>query len=387
MAILIECPNPSCRARNSEKRTSCWKCHEPLGKEDAKTKRRFNYWIEFYDEQKNIRRQRIGTRRSLAATTLAKRKVEVAEGKFLDKKKEPEKIKFKDLAKDYTKWAELNNKTPDRKIRVLQGLLPFFGDKFVGEITTWQIEKYLHHRKNRKETSKQIKPATINREVSLLKHMFNKAIEWKRLRENPAKSIKKLRENNRRLRFLTEEEIAALLAICVGYLRDIVLVALCTGMRKGEIFNLQKQDINLDTGMIHVSDSKNNETREIPINDILCPALQTILHNTMDPQDYIFANPKTGKPYDDIKKSFKTALRNAGVKDFTFHDLRHTFASHLVMNGVDLMTVKELLGHKDIKMTMRYAHLSPDHKRIAVQKLESVFRTEQKIIELPAMEK
>ena len=104
-------------------------------------------------------------------------------------------------------------------------------------------------------------------------------------------------------------------------------------------------------------------------------------------RDYIFVNPKTKKPYDDVKKSFKTALKKSGIEDFTFHDLRHTFASHLVMNGVDLMTIKELLGHKDIKMTMRYAHLSPDHKRLAVQKLESAYRADKKRFDFPVAKK
>jgi site-specific recombinase XerD len=86
---------------------------------------------------------------------------------------------------------------------------------------------------------------------------------------------------------------------------------------------------------------------------------------------YVFYDPKTGKPYKDVKRSFKTALRRSGIKDFHFHDLRHTFASHLVMAGVDLTTVKELLGHKDIKMTLRYAHLAPAHKKKAVEILDN----------------
>ena len=85
----------------------------------------------------------------------------------------------------------------------------------------------------------------------------------------------------------------------------------------------------------------------------------------------MFHNPKTGKPYQDVKRSFKSACRRAGIKDFHFHDLRHTFASHLVMAGVDITTVKELLGHKTINMTMRYAHLAPSHKVKAVDMLDS----------------
>ncbi len=154
-------------------------------------------------------------------------------------------------------------------------------------------------------------------------------------------------------------------------------------MRKGEIFNLKWQDVNFDLKLIHVSDSKNSEARDIPLNDTCYETLKALREKAEEGQDYIFVNPKTGKPYDDIKRSFKTALKKAEIEDFTFHDLRHTFASHLVMNGVDLMTVKELLGHKEIKMTMRYSHLSPDHKKIAVKRIETVFRRETKVIELP----
>ena len=192
--------------------------------------------------------------------------------------------------------------------------------------------------------------------------------------ENPAKPIKMLKENNRRVRFLTEEEIERLLSSCSGYLNDVVHVALNTGMRKGEILGLRWEHVDFNLGMIHVADRKNSESRDIPMNEILVETFEA-LEGRADPgQESVFFNPKTGKPYDDVKKSFRAALNEAGINDFRFHDLRHTFASHLVMNGCDLMTLKELLGHKDISMTMRYAHLSPDHKRLAVKKMENVLR-------------
>jgi len=118
--------------------------------------------------------------------------------------------------------------------------------------------------------------------------------------------------------------------------------------------------------------TKNGERREIPINDTVRKELQSLTRRLDVP--YVFYDSKTGKPYGEIKKSFASACRRAGIKDFRFHDLRHTFASHLVMSGVDLTTVKELLGHKDIRMTLRYAHLAPSHKVRAVNILDSTLK-------------
>ena len=113
--------------------------------------------------------------------------------------------------------------------------------------------------------------------------------------------------------------------------------------------------------------TKNGERREIPINQTLRQALQGIVRRLNSP--YVFVDGE-GQRYLDIKRSFHSALRKAGIKDFTFHDLRHTFASQLVMKGVDIATIKELLGHKTLTMTLRYAHLSPSHKVSAVELLD-----------------
>lgn len=378
MAILIECPD--CKYRNSENALLCRRCSLDLKKARDKT-----YWIEFYDANGKRHRQRIGPWRKIALEVLAKRKAEIAENKFLDKAKEPPKMLFKDFAAQYLKWCEANNRWAYRKKVIIKALNSVFGDKLLFEITTWDIEKYklARRKENRKSNGKPIKVASVNRELAVLKHLFTKAIEWEFLKENPAKPVKLFKENNKRLRFLSEEEIDRLLSVCNNYLKDIILVALNTGMRKGEVFNLKWQNIDFHLKLLHVSDSKNYEGRDIPINDVLYNILKALKNKIEPHEDYVFMNPKTAKPYNDIRESFKIALRQAGIIDFTFHDLRHTFASHLVMNGVDLMTVKELLGHKNISMTIRYSHLSPDHKRIAVRKIEEVFKDKTKVIELP----
>ena len=186
--------------------------------------------------------------------------------------------------------------------------------------------------------------------------------------------VKLLEENNRRLRYLSKEECQALINACDRHLRPIVIIALNTGMRKSEVLSLKWDNVDLNHGFILLEVTKNGKRREIPINDT---ARETIcgLTRRLDAH-YLFDDPKTGKPFKDVKRSFVSACRRAGIKDFTFHSLRHTFASHLVMAGVDLTTVKELLGHKTIAMTMRYDHLAPSHKVKAVELLDKVINDE-----------
>jgi len=188
--------------------------------------------------------------------------------------------------------------------------------------------------------------------------MFNKAIEWGNAKENPIKKIKLFKENNERVRFLEKEEIGRLLEVCDHYLKQIVITALNTGMRKGELFNLKWSDVDFRNNLIFVNKTKNKERRIIPMNT----ALRKTLINMREHSTSESVFPNKG-----IRNRFEKALRCAIIKNFRFHDLRHTFASHLIMSGIDLMTVRELLGHKSIKMTMRYAHLSQDHKTRAME--------------------
>jgi integrase len=139
-------------------------------------------------------------------------------------------------------------------------------------------------------------------------------------------------------------------------------------MRKTEILTLTWDNVDLKHGFILLNITKNDERREIPINKTLRETLLGLTRRLDVP--YLFFNPVSGKRYIDVKTSFNTACRRAKVKDFRFHDLRHTFASHLVMAGVDIMTVKELLGHKSLTMTLRYAHLAPAHKVKALELLD-----------------
>lgn len=236
--------------------------------------------------------------------------------------------------------------------------------------------------KTKGQITKGNKPATINRLTATLKHMITKAVEWEFVEESILKKIRKvkqLEENNGRLSLLTQEECQRLIECCNPLLRPIVVIALNTGLRKDNILSLEwNTNIDLNHGFIFVTQTKNGKRLETPINQTVRDTLNSLYKGTIErPRridiPFVFYDPITEKRYKDIKRSFATACRKAGIKDFTFHDLRHTFASHLVMAGIDLTTVSRLLGHKDIKMTLRYAHLAPSHMANAVNILDTVF--------------
>ncbi len=202
--------------------------------------------------------------------------------------------------------------------------------------------------------------------------MFNKAIAWDKATDNPVRKVKLFKENNMRIRYLEKEQIRPFLDACVPHLKPIVTVALFTGMRKSEIFGLKWRDIHLEREIIYILQTKSGERQQVPMSDIV---KNTLISVPKYPKSaYIFCNDD-GRPYTNVRKSFDAALEKCGIIDFHFHDLRHTFASQLVMAGVDIKTVQELMRHKSIEMTMRYAHLSPDHKKRAVDILGNTIST------------
>jgi len=230
----------------------------------------------------------------------------------------------------------------------------------------WYIDYYVKGRRKREKIGPNRRQAELVFQKRQVQVAEGKFFDIKRAKKVLFDDFAKmLSEKNRRLRYLQEDEIGRLIANCPDYLRPIVVMALNTGMRKGEVLNLKWEDVDLGTRIIYVVNTKTDEKREIPVNTILY-AMLVDLRTKSDA--YVFPND-AGEPYVDIRKGFRTATNKSHIKNFRFHDLRHTFASQLVMKGVDLRTVQELLGHKSIEMTVRYAHLSPNHKQAAVERL------------------
>ena len=327
------------------------------------------YWICYKFKGKLYRESTGKVSQKEAEYVLACRRKANDEGKLPVVKRT--NFKIAELAKEYLKWAERQRSYKDKKLWIKQ-LIEVFGNLDMKDLNSRIIEQWQSKWLNIN------KPATVNRKLATLKHMINKGVQWGMASDDALKqvrSVKLLAENNRRLRFLSAEECQRLIACCHKGLKPIVTVALNTGMRRGEIFSLKWEQVDLRHGFILLETSKNGERREIPINTTLEYLFKEIPHSVESV--YVFAS-KTGKSLIDIKTGFHTALRKAGIGDFRFHDLRHTFASQLVMAGIDLTSIKELLGHKSLTMTMRYAHLAPGHKRKAVNTLDRLLQNEEK---------
>jgi len=328
---------------------------------DGVYKRGDIWYVDYYVDGKR-KRERVGTSKRQAEEVLAKHKVAIVENKYFDIR-DREKVTFDELAKDYLELHSKLNKKPrvaKRDEGLIKNLSVDFSGKYLNEITPLMIERYKERR------SRERKPATVNRELACLKHMFNKAIAWDKYWDNPVRKVRLFKENNQRKVYLEMEQIPRLVDACSPHLKPIVTIAVFTGMRKSEILNLQWKYVDLVHGIIYLLDTKNNERREVLMNDIVKKALQEIPKHKGSP--YVFCH-KDGKPYLNVRKSFDAALEKCGIINFHFHDLRHTFASQLVMMGVDIRTVQELMGHKTIEMTLRYSHLSQPHKQAAVDDL------------------
>lgn len=324
------------------------------------------YWIRYAGIDGRIVRESTGSSRFREAEALLiQRKNSITEGVQPEIKKIANHT-FSELAGEYIQWMDGRHKSAKSKGYRINAMLSHFGNLPLRRFNTLVVEQYQTGLINQ-----ELKPASVNKNISILKAMFKKAVHWNMVEEHTLKLIgrvKLLPVNNRRLRFLSHEECQALINTCKPHLKPIVITALNTGMRRGEILGLKWEQVDLRHGFILLDITKNGERREIPINQTLRETLKGVTRRVDSP--YVFID-RDGKQFQEIKRSFKTALKKAGITDFRFHDLRHTFASHLVMAGVDITTIKELLGHKTLTMTLRYAHLAPSHKVKAVDILDN----------------
>jgi integrase len=372
----------------------------------------------FKDGTGKYRRHKARTKGE-ARAYLEKARTQKREGRFMEKRKE-NKTKFEEAVKGFLEWSETNTRSSTHsrdKWAVRQWLRsPLLAGKALPTITAGDVERfkqqllklpkkgrgsltelsngkwiyswcaggknYRHVAKTKEEARAKLEKAvgkpteeTISRRsvdicVARLKRMFNLSVDWGLMPTNPAARVRLFREDRRRVRYLTEEEETGLLDACSLQLRRVVLFALHTGMRRGEILGLRWQDVDSKNGVavIPAEKAKGKRTRFIPLNSVALAVLDE-MPASLDRTALVFKN-SAGNEWDRLRKHWEYAVFAAGLEDFRFHDLRHTYASRLVMAGIDLAVLRELLGHRDFEMTLRYAHLAPSRLKAAVTVLE-----------------
>lgn len=321
----------------------------------------------YYDFMYNGKRYRSlgGTTKTEALRTLDKARSKVISGDF-EFLEHPGNPKFECFAATYLERRN-HLKSHRRNVILVNHLKGFFSGKVLMSIKPTDIEDYISFRR------KQVANATINRELACLKRMYNLAIKWHEAKKNPVNDVDFLKEPPGRMRFLEVAEAERLLECSNHYLRPIVFTALNTGLRLNEILSLTWDRVyiqNVIDPYLEIIMTKNNKNRNVPLNDDMVQLLESIKKSD---SGFVFVGLQ-GQPLQSVRKPFETALKRAGILDFTFHGLRHTFASHFVMNGGDLLTLKEILGHSSMQMVERYAHLAQAHKRRQVNNLSGHFK-------------
>jgi len=302
------------------------------------------------------------------------------------------------LDQHYQPWADEHLLSGAETLARLRRGFPDFADLLLSELSAFGIERW---RTARLRAGK--KPATVNRDLASLRGALSKARGWGLLRDHPMSTIKASKVDVlSRVRFLTPKEEQRLRDALLGrdeqrraeressnawrrtrgyderyafgpytdHLTPLILTALHTGCRRGELFGLRWKDVDLSGKRVTVPAGKTGLSRVVPLNSEIVRVLKDWRPAKYEPDKSVFPGDD-GAPLTDVKTAFLRLMTDAKITGFRFHDLRHTFASKLVQAGVDLNTVRELLGHADLKMTLRYAHLAPEHRAAAVEKLVS----------------
>ncbi len=275
--------------------------------------------------------------------------------------KKSKRIALADLAEKFLSWSQSHKRSFQRDVSLVRHLLEFFGKKELADISSLDVEAYKTHR------IKFVSGSTVNREVACLKRMYNLAIQWGLAHENPAKGVTFFREPKKSFRWFSEDEIEKFLIVGDERIKAIFLIGINTGMRISELLSLKWSAIDFENDYVTVSESKTDEYRKVKMNAVVINVLKRLKRRS----DFIFAH-RNGKPFQCISKAFKSTCRRAGIEPATPHAMRHTFASHLMKRGVDPYTIMELGGWKSLEMVMRYSHLAPDHKQMAVNKLVEI---------------
>ena len=319
------------------------------------------WWIRYHDANSRLRREKAG-KKSDAITLYQKRKGEALSGKKLPELLRAKKVSFATLADAALEYSKQHKRSYSHDVTRMGILKETFGNHVAESITPQEIDRWL--------SSQEWKPATQNRYRALISLTYKLAMQNGKIDSNPARLVRQRKENNGRIRFLSPEEETKLrekiLAKFPHHLPELDL-ALNTGMRLSEQYGLTWDCVDFEKKTITIPRSKHGEVRRVYLNDDAIAALRTA-QKSSNGQPYVFLNCY-GQQLMRPREWFDQAVFDSKLKNFTWHCLRHTFASRMIMAGVGLSDLQHAMGHKTIQMTCRYVHLAPQHQLDAVQRL------------------
>ncbi len=295
----------------------------------------------------------------------------IFDGRYGKPTGEHEFLKF--IEEIYLPWSKENKRTwyDDQLFANVIRESRHFKGKTFAQLSPLLIEKFKKERHESKTKRGEIRsPATVNRELEILSSIFSLSISRKVTSTNPCLEVQKLRVDNKRNRYLLDEEEPLLLDQCIderAHLYRMVIVAIGTGMRKGDQLRLRWNKIDFQRNCIYVPNRKTNKEYTVPMNQEVRNIMLELKHEAGSDMEFVFVNPKTCEPYGDIKKSFAKARSKAKIVDLHWHDLRHTFGTRLGEAGCSEATIAELMGHTSVSTTRRYTHGTENAKRLAVE--------------------
>lgn len=324
------------------------------------------YYLRYRNERNKVRQLRLGDIQDLSLDQARKKadamRARVAMGddpcdEKASKRATPTIRDF--IMNSYMPFVKVNKRSWSTDWSLLKNhVLPRFGDKYMDELTKHDVIGFIG------QHSVTHKPGSVNRVVIILRYLFNLALRWDTagVKTNPTEDIPLLEENNKKERYLSEHEAQALfLAVQDSenpLLQHIISMLLLTGARKREVMNARWGDFDFERRLWRIEVNKSGKTRHVPMSDGVVIILQSV--PKIKGCEFVFANPDTLEPFNNVYCSWNTARKKAGLSDVRIHDLRHSFASFLVNSGRSLYEVQKILGHTQIKTTQRYAHLAND---------------------------
>jgi integrase len=327
--------------------------------------------MSFSHQGRQYRRSTETEDKKLAQRIFDKLKGEIAEGRWFEKLP-GENYRFKDLMAKYFDEHSAINKAKKSHIRdksLIAHLNEKFGEMYLTDITPAMISEYKVQRRKAGAS-----PSTINYELTLMSHAFNLAIkEWQWVDDNPVKKVEKERVNNAVERWLTLDEEERLLKASPMWLQDIIVFAIHTGLRLSELLDLKWFQIDMNRGTLTIYEQKNKGIDTLPLSETVRMLLKDKSKLYRKSEDYVFPG-KVNQRRDarSLQRSFCGALKRAGIKNFRFHDLRHTFATRLVQRGVGIYEVQKLGRWKNTSMIIRYAHHYTESLRSAIEVMDSI---------------